>query len=170
MVIVLVTGVGDVGCVGVEVVVLPLQPITPVPMKTRATIPSCKAPAIAFLRRMESIPRNGRIARSGVLEERGRERAALRAVVLIESETVVVPLLWTLGVPNVQDEPDGKPEHAYESVWLNPATGVIVKVVVAVWPPVTESVEEAAEMVKEGCWTVTVTALDVEGPKTDEPA
>lgn len=149
---VLVTGVGDVGCVGAELLLPPPQPIIPAPIatKARATMPSCKARTSTFLRRKERMPRNGRIAKSGVLDERGRARAALRAVVLMESETVVVPLLCTLGVPNVQEEPDGRPEHAKESVWLNPFVGVTVRVVVAFCPPVTESVEGEAARLKEG--------------------
>ena len=114
---------------------------------------------MAFLRRNERIPIKGRTANNGVLDETGRARAALSTVVLIDSVTVVVPLVCTVGVPNEQVEPVGSPEQANASDWMNPLLGVTVRVVVAVCPPVTVSAAGDAAMLKSGCEAVTMTEM-----------
>ena len=93
-VIVLVTGVGVVGCVGADAPPPPPHPVIPDPtaMKARARMPICNAPTRAFLRRMERMPRQGRIAKSGAPEEKGCATAAVSAWVLMLRETVEVPL------------------------------------------------------------------------------
>ena len=50
----------------------------------------------------------------------------------------------------MQTEPAGSPEHAKFSVLLKPFTGVMVRVVAAAVPPVTDKVECVAPRVKLG--------------------
>lgn len=81
-------------------------------------------------------------------------------------ETVPVDLV---APPKVQVSPVGRPEHARATLELKPLRAVKRISVLAVFPLFVESAEGFAAIVNSGCSTVTVIAVDTEGPKPVAP-